>query len=237
MPLYFIASFFSMAISIGVPILYSHAMGGFAQQRADRFFGTGLSAALLSGAVLFLLELSAMFLLIADRRAYIYRGDPSTKGWWMVRISNFLVFFLTLAVIYHECTTGIPITQEITRIRLYSKPYEGFPEQECLPTLVLFDALDARIHEDEAKKKDLLYFEYAQIRFDGKILVEGAHKSNLRILPDDSKVTASPGRQYLGYEIEAVRVKDHVLIRISGKRIMEFTIALPDSARFSYLRV
>ncbi len=49
---------------------------------------------------LILLELSAMFLLIADRRAYIYRGDPSTKGWWMVRISNFLVFFLTLAVIY-----------------------------------------------------------------------------------------------------------------------------------------
>ena len=137
--------------------------------------------------------------------------------------------------IYHECTTGIPITQEITRIRLYSKPYEGFPEQECLPTLVLFDALDARIHEDEAKKKDLLYFEYAQIRFDGKILVEGARKSNVRILPDDSKVTASPGRQYRGYEIEAVRVKDHVLIRISGKRIMEFTIALPDSARFSYL--
>ena len=137
--------------------------------------------------------------------------------------------------IYHECTTGIPITQEITRIRLYSKPYEGFPEQECLPTLVLFDALDARIHEDEAKKKDLLYFEYAQIRFDGKILVEGARKSNVRILPDDSKVAASPGRQYRGYEIEAVRVKDHVLIRISGKRIMEFTIALPDSARFSYL--
>ena len=30
---------------------------------------------------LILLELSAMFLLIADRRAYIYRGDPSTKGW------------------------------------------------------------------------------------------------------------------------------------------------------------
>ncbi len=38
------------------------------------------------------LELSTMILLIADRRAYIYRGDPSTMGWWMVRISNFLVF-------------------------------------------------------------------------------------------------------------------------------------------------
>ena len=42
------------------------------------------------------MELSAMFLLIADRRAYIYRGDVSTLGWWMVRISNFLAFFLLL---------------------------------------------------------------------------------------------------------------------------------------------
>ena len=38
------------------------------------------------------LEISAMFLLIADRRAYIFRGDTSALGWWMVRISNFLVF-------------------------------------------------------------------------------------------------------------------------------------------------
>ena len=45
-------------------------------------------------------EFTSMLLLIADRQAYIYRGDTSTLGWWMVRISNFLVFFLTLAVIY-----------------------------------------------------------------------------------------------------------------------------------------
>ena len=49
---------------------------------------------------LMLVELGAMFLVISDRRAYIYRGDTSTLGWWMVRISNFLVFFLTLVVIY-----------------------------------------------------------------------------------------------------------------------------------------
>ena len=66
-------------------------------------------------------ELSAMFLLIADRRAYIYRDDPSTLAWWMVRISNFLVFFLTLLVIYcfnmyltgDQCAlTNIHIRQE-----------------------------------------------------------------------------------------------------------------------------
>ena len=43
--------------------------------------------------ILMQMELGAMFLLIADRKAYLYRGDTSKLGWWMVRISNFLVFF------------------------------------------------------------------------------------------------------------------------------------------------
>ena len=33
-------------------------------------------------------EFTSMLLLIADRQAYIYRGDTSTLGWWMVRIST-----------------------------------------------------------------------------------------------------------------------------------------------------
>ena len=48
--------------------------------------------------ILALLEAAAMLLLIADRYAYIYRGDPSPMGFWMVRISNFLVYFLTLYI-------------------------------------------------------------------------------------------------------------------------------------------
>ena len=48
--------------------------------------------------ILALLEASAMLLLIADRYAYIYRGDPSLLGFWMVRISNFLVYFLILYI-------------------------------------------------------------------------------------------------------------------------------------------
>ena len=49
--------------------------------------------------ILFFLELSAALLLLFDRFAYIYRGDPSTTGYWMVRISNFMVFFMTLAML------------------------------------------------------------------------------------------------------------------------------------------
>ena len=49
---------------------------------------------------LFLMGLSATVLLIADRFAYIYRGDMSAAGYWMVRICNFLVFFLTNAIVH-----------------------------------------------------------------------------------------------------------------------------------------
>ncbi len=48
--------------------------------------------------ILALLETAAMILLLSDRYAYIYRGDPSTLGYWMVRISNFLVYFMTLYI-------------------------------------------------------------------------------------------------------------------------------------------
>ncbi len=45
------------------------------------------------------MELSAVVLLLADRAAYIYRGDVSTRAYYMVRISNFLVYLLTLVII------------------------------------------------------------------------------------------------------------------------------------------
>ncbi|MBR1722047.1 MAG: HD domain-containing protein [Treponema sp.] len=47
-----------------------------------------------------LMTLGATFLLAADRYAYIYRGDTSELGWWMVRISNFLVYALTLETLF-----------------------------------------------------------------------------------------------------------------------------------------
>ncbi len=50
--------------------------------------------------ILSLLEFGAMMLLLADRNAYIYRGDVSALGFWMVRVCNFLVYFFTLFVIY-----------------------------------------------------------------------------------------------------------------------------------------
>lgn len=47
---------------------------------------------------LFVMGLSAAFLMIADRYAYIYRGDESDTGFLMVRICNFAVFLFILMI-------------------------------------------------------------------------------------------------------------------------------------------
>ena len=49
---------------------------------------------------LILIEITGALLLIMDRYAYIYRGNTTQLGWWMVRISNFCVFFFSLFIVH-----------------------------------------------------------------------------------------------------------------------------------------
>ena len=50
--------------------------------------------------ILILMEIIAFVLLWFDRMAYIYAGDPGPQAYIMVRLSNFLVFFLTPGVVF-----------------------------------------------------------------------------------------------------------------------------------------
>ena len=49
-------------------------------------------------AILAAMEFCAMALLLFDRFAFIYGGDPSTLGFYMVRISNAVVYFMALVI-------------------------------------------------------------------------------------------------------------------------------------------
>ncbi|MCR5410090.1 MAG: histidine kinase, partial [Lachnospiraceae bacterium] len=49
---------------------------------------------------LLLVEIFCTILLVSDRLAYLYRGDVSRLGYWMVRISNFTLFLMTLSIVY-----------------------------------------------------------------------------------------------------------------------------------------
>ena len=51
-------------------------------------------------AVMAFMQSAAGMLLVFDRLAYIYRGVPGEVAYWMVRISNFMVFAMTLYLIH-----------------------------------------------------------------------------------------------------------------------------------------
>lgn len=72
--------------------------------------------------VLASMELSAMMLLLFDREAYIFRGDVSRLGYYMVRVSNGMVFFLSLLITFL-------VTRFLSVIYLNECKLERLPKQ------------------------------------------------------------------------------------------------------------
>lgn len=134
---------------------------------------------------------------------------------------------------------GILLSNIPIKIYLNSKSDVGFAATSSVPAFIVFDSLDARVHETEEKRRDLLYLEYATINFDGK--TECCAARNLRVTErkysDSQKLDESAEyTKGLDYQVEAVKIKDHVLIRIENIfEVREFTIALPDSSRYCYI--
>lgn len=127
---------------------------------------------------------------------------------------------------------GIVITQNITRIRLTSVPDNGYPADYCIPSIILFDSLDARIHKDKKNAERLLYLEYGEIKFNGEVVCKAARKIKPLITRNEE---AYQGERVI-YEVEAVRVKDHLLIKIiSDTAVIQVIMALPDSSRWTYI--
>ena len=143
--------------------------------------------------------------------------------------------------LYHGCTDGIAVLERKTQIRLCSQPDDGIPEKECLPTLIVFDSLDGKVHPGEENNKDLLYFEYAQIRLDGQVLERNTRKAEVRISSQETDLEQPAfGEPEHGqrYKVEAVRNRDHVQVHVSDEnRMYDVILALPDPCRYVYIAV
>ncbi|MCR4579708.1 MAG: HD domain-containing protein [Treponema sp.] len=143
--------------------------------------------------------------------------------------------------LYSKYTEGIRLDDKLLKIRLYSKAKEGFSEKEALPSLILFDSLDSRIHLEEFRQKALLYCEYARISLDGEVFSQNTrcyektckHESDFVQDLDESAINKGQC-----YDIEIVKQGDHVLVRIETmSQTQEITFALPDSIRFTFLSI
>ncbi len=131
-----------------------------------------------------------------------------------------------------EISHGIPVTSHITTIHLLFTP----GDKRSFPALILFDSLDERVHKNEKTRVDLNYSEYCELYFDGHTAGNCIRKASTETIGSGSARQISTSSIGTAYEIEAVKVKDHVLISIDdGEKTVKTTIALPDSSRYVYI--
>ncbi|WP_303805800.1 HD-GYP domain-containing protein [Ruminococcus flavefaciens] len=133
---------------------------------------------------------------------------------------------------------GILLNNGIVHIHLTSYMSDERSE-ENIPSFVLFDSLDGRMHDSERKQRDLLYYEYATIHADGVVEQKGTRNAQVRTNETagaSAEIKAMLRGEKIEFDIEAMRCKDHVLIRLMNcYRFHEIILALPDSTRFCYL--
>ena len=135
---------------------------------------------------------------------------------------------------YSDIMDGVFIVDKIARVHLTCHP-EGNAPEEDLPLMILFDALDGRIHEDEPSQQKLSYFEYARIRLDGRTEPLNVRDVRTTVREAEEADWAAKGSASRQFDIEMMRYKDHAMILItSAGRCTEIILALEDASHFIY---
>ena len=133
-------------------------------------------------------------------------------------------------------SNGILVTRKTAKINLRYRSNARTDAEAKLPVIILFDSLDGRVYSDTKTMLDMNYYEYCEVWFDGHTTESGIRKAVTHIIENDDAVSSYKPGDEIGYEIEAVRVRDHILLTIDdGIKKAEVTLALPDSTRYAYI--
>lgn len=123
-PLYTFCMFIAMLLSLGIPILYSRAMGRSQKDEADLVFGTGLTVTIIGGILIF-------FFLTIFRDAYFSQYELSNELYLLAKDYYFWIRFeilvMPLAEVMVEsvfadgdesCTLLVSIVETSTNVML-----------------------------------------------------------------------------------------------------------------------
>jgi hypothetical protein len=141
---------------------------------------------------------------------------------------------LTIEEPHSVISEGILIDPSITKVSFRCEPVDGDYKGNWGPSFLIFDALDARTHENDGKAKEMVYYVYGEIGHDGTISEEGVRK--MKVTKSKDEKSAVIGKKGTAYEIECVKYRDHAMLKIcDGEDLRQVILALPDSTRYVYL--
>ncbi len=127
-------------------------------------------------------------------------------------------------------TAGIAVSEEPKRIRFTCESTKEEPGDFSMPSLIVFDSYDGRVHEAPNEIEAYRYCEFGEVWFDGHYVSTGARNMTLELRGKPA------GEAESDYEITAYRQNDHIRLIIESAGLFEDVIvALPDSSRFAYV--
>lgn len=130
-----------------------------------------------------------------------------------------------------QCSEGFSLTPFMVHIQLTAKRDQL---NGGLPSIVVFDSLDGRLHINERDQKNMNYLHYCNIRADGVVTEGNARKIEVTKTGEPAPSDAPYVKLYL----EAVKWRDHLYITLTdGHQRTETVVALPDSTFYAYLAV
>ncbi len=136
-----------------------------------------------------------------------------------------------------DISDGMLLTETIARIHVKVSKSHDMGVTSRGPSLIIFDSLDCRVHDDEETAKRLCVYEYAEIWLEGEVENKGARNIETTFTPnEDYRPDGTGSEDEKGYDIIAVKVKDHAQISIrTSAGIKKIIIAMPDTSRYAYL--
>ena len=132
---------------------------------------------------------------------------------------------------------GIPIVSSLTRVSLKCKPDRTVENAFSMPSMIIYDSLDGRVHDNKRAIGVYKYLEYGEIWFDSHFISNNARKIMLiNEAEDDERPDVFKGDEPACFELLLSRYKDHIKICIKSEAgTSEIVMSLPDSSRFSYM--
>ncbi len=138
-------------------------------------------------------------------------------------------------------SSGIAIGWNYTKVKFKYEPKLHGVGKFSLPSLIVYESLDSRVHTTEQAILENGYMEFGEVWFDGHTIctkarniesrvVDNNDRSEIRLLKSLKKIQGTE------YELQVGRYKDHVGIKIiSGSEVVEVIAALPDNTRYTYI--
>ena len=146
---------------------------------------------------------------------------------------------LTCGNYRENISEGFSLLQKPVKVHFTCTPQKSMDEEICMPAVIIFDSLDGKVHSTAKHIKILDYVEYGEIWFDGHFVSSGARNMKADVTAAEGKPTQAEvydKGESIEYDLFAVKVKDHILIRmVSDYGSMETTVALADNSGFAYL--